>query len=88
MNDYNGWTNNETWNVNLWANNDYGIYMRKQEWLSELSAKPTAEQVKEFCSGIFPDGTGDMTADTMKGANWPELAEAWEEDWQETRSAE
>ena len=25
-NKYNGWTNYETWNVNLWLNNDQGTY--------------------------------------------------------------
>ena len=31
---YNGWTNWETWNVNLWLSNDENLYNETKELLS------------------------------------------------------
>ena len=32
---YNGWANYQTWNVSLYINNDYGMYMTALEWVKE-----------------------------------------------------
>lgn len=32
---YNGWKNYETWNVSLYINNEYGMYMTALEWVKE-----------------------------------------------------
>lgn len=29
---YNGWTNYETWLINLWIDNDLGLYEMVGEW--------------------------------------------------------
>ena len=69
---YNGWTNRETWNVNLWLFNDQNRY----EWMqaqfpSGCSGPVTAEA---FCRGIFGDKTPDKCL--LDNVNWKEVAEA------------
>lgn len=54
MNDYNGWSNYETWNVNLWLNNEELFY---REFLKCKSAKQLSEYVYDRfnSSGAFGD---------------------------------
>lgn len=35
---YNGWTNRETWVVNLWLSNDEGLYNRTREVVAQARA--------------------------------------------------
>jgi hypothetical protein len=35
-NEYSGWTNYQTWNVNLWIDNDQGLYSYWQERAAEV----------------------------------------------------
>lgn len=35
MSDYNGWKNRETWNVSLWLNNDYDMYLEAVEYMKK-----------------------------------------------------
>ena len=78
MEKYNGWTNYETWNVNLWFNNDEGLYTAKKEarvgyW--------TPAQVEGFCREMMPNGTPDFdSVNDYKAVDWQEIAEAWNEE--------
>jgi hypothetical protein len=33
--EYNGWKNRQTWNVSMWLNNDYGIYMAAVKFMEK-----------------------------------------------------
>jgi len=69
---YNGWTNYETWCVNLWLTND-------QETYSHASSLPSASAIKELvrdwkhetipCAGIF----ADLLESALQSVNWYEI---------------
>jgi hypothetical protein len=70
---YNGWANRSTWNVALWAGNDYGMYQTVE------SNKPyTKSSARRLAEEMF----GDKTPDGCKldGVNWKEIADAWNEE--------
>jgi len=87
---YNGWTNWETWQINLWLDNEEPLYRRKVSFLRSVVA-PIADlgvtdaligYVQRWCESVFPDGTPDMRGDekeTVKvqwaRVNWTEIAE-------------
>ena len=80
MEKYNGWTNRETWNVNLWVMNDEGLYSA----MHQHSQPWTAESARDFVLDILPDGTPDMSGvKDYFAVNWEEIANAWNEDQNE-----
>tara|TARA_A100001515_G_scaffold136257_1_gene127821 strand:- start:273 stop:509 length:237 start_codon:yes stop_codon:yes gene_type:complete len=69
---YNGWTNRETWNVNLWLFNDQMRYEAILSMFPKRNAGPaTAES---FCRAVFGDKTPDNCL--LDNVNWNEVAEA------------
>jgi hypothetical protein len=50
MSAYNGWTNYETWLVNLWLDNDSGSYAYVREMAEEARTNP---ERNEFAEGGF-----------------------------------
>lgn len=42
---YNGWKNYETWNVALYINNDYGLYLRATKFMTRFYKKSEGKQV-------------------------------------------
>tara|TARA_Y100000034_G_C6605299_1_gene263451 strand:- start:119 stop:343 length:225 start_codon:yes stop_codon:yes gene_type:complete len=68
--DYNGWANRATWNVNLWLGNDEEIYNLMR------SLKMTeASQFANFCGYIWGNKTPD--GDNLEDVDWQEIADAW-----------
>ena len=80
-NNYNGWTNWETWNVLIWLDNSENLYNAKESFIKQTQHKQNFEiLVKSFLTDIFPNGTPDMkSADEMKTVNYEEIAETWQE---------
>lgn len=88
---YNGWTNYETWLVNLWADNDQESYQfwREQSQAAydnaekddtftreERAALDLADELKEWYTP--PEVTGiwaDMINAALSEVNWYEIAE-------------
>ena len=79
---YNGWSNYETWNVDLWLDNEEPLYRAKQAFIKR--GRINAESVARFCFDTFPNGTPDMKhrADMAK-VNWSELADSWQAEYDE-----
>jgi len=81
-NKYNGWTNYETWNVNLWLNNDQGTY----DFIVELAkqyaddAPMLAQALESFVDELQPELEASMFSDILNAAmlevNWQEIADA------------
>lgn len=85
---YNGWSNYETWNINLWLNNEEPLYHAKTSFIhTNLALAPFDQRtarVREFCFEIFPDGTPDMDhVSDMAKVNYDELAENWLIDYED-----
>ncbi len=77
---YEGWSNWETWNVALWADNEYAVYcdrIRTASW--------DGEAVANFIAIYWPNGTPDMddTDDGYSAVNWQEIAEHWNAETEE-----
>ena len=73
MSDYNGWTNWETWNLNLWAENDEPTYRHV------IAERPyTPAKAARVAFGLFPEGTPDMDGpEELDAVDWAEIAKAW-----------
>ena len=81
MGKYNGWTNRETWNVNLWIMNGVGTSLEGLYSAMRQHSQPwTAESARDFVLDILPDGTPDMNGvKDYFAVNWEEIAAAWNE---------
>jgi hypothetical protein len=44
--EYEGWKNYATWNVSLWLNNEYGIYLGAVAFMKDYKGK---NAYKDFC---------------------------------------
>ena len=84
--EYNGWTNWETWNVALWADNEEETYKTKQRFVRGLRIVAWGYfvgHVEHFCKEIYPSGTPDMKDESeMDNVNYQEIADAWQEEYE------
>lgn len=78
---YNGWTNYETWNVNLWIFNDEINYRMFEAFAAGCGAHAiTATDAYDFFADFMNESTPDMTAEELHGrVNWDEIAESMRE---------
>lgn len=79
MSDYNGWTNKETWLVNLWLGD---LLTHEQEDGEEVTANYVREMVEEMASAAGEDGMNGLITDLLNCAlgeiNYHEIAQHYE----------
>ncbi len=86
---YNGWTNYETWLVNLWLTNEQGAAETMQEFAAASRANGEAEweladTLKEWVDGMVDESVPDngMVRDLVNAAlgsvDWREIARSIE----------
>ena len=80
-NEYNGYTNYQTWNVQMWIDNDQGLYEYSREIAADLE-KPSriADWLKDYIEDMNPvNDQASMFTDIMGHAlasvDWYEIAE-------------
>ena len=82
--DYNGWSNRETWNASLWLNNDEGLYRQAARMASTSpDADYLARDLERLCKEMWGNETPD--GDALRNVDWHEVAMGFEEDaeWEE-----
>jgi len=81
---YNGYTNYETWCINLWIDNDQGLYDMIYSAARRIAVKTSAvreiaDMVKELVEEMRPELPASMYSDLLKTAidrcNFREIAE-------------
>ena len=78
MSDYNGWLNWETWNCNLWVENDEGLYHARKDCKVGFWTPATVEG---FFREFLPNGTPDFDSPAdYKSVDWQEIADSWNEE--------
>jgi hypothetical protein len=80
---YNGWKNWATWNLELWIDNEEGIYREKQRILRRHAGEIEPHHVVTFTKTWFPDGTPDMDGKLDREIDFEEIAESWNEESKE-----
>lgn len=74
---YNGYTNRQTWALNLWFTNDYGMYQSALAWA--MHAKGDADTFKQMVRGTWHEMDTNMRLDIgadLSGVNWQEVMDS------------
>jgi hypothetical protein len=81
---YNGYTNYETWVVNLWIDNDEYTQDETRDWMTENHNTfqykfQLDEAYREFVEELFDSPTsglaGDLIGHALDNVNWKELTD-------------
>ena len=75
---FNGWANYETWNVSLYINNEYEMYMTALEWVKDRLWDKQSVDYDEFrhtMTELFGDKTPDGVSWDDDNLNREELSE-------------
>lgn len=74
----NGWTNYQTWVVNLWLTNDSDTMEHCHSLVSEGETWEGADRLKDYVEELDPDLDASMFSDllgyALTGVNWQEIA--------------
>jgi hypothetical protein len=91
---YQGWSNRETWAVNLHLSNDQGLYDQVNEMAEEVERDPfkLANRLQDFVSDelLSPDWYRDELGTAMPDAVIGiarEIGSTWRVDWNEIAKA-
>jgi hypothetical protein len=76
----NGWTNHETWLVNLWLSNDEPMYREVLNIIRRSAHEP--EAIAEYVRSMVEDTgiKGDLITYALASVNWQEIVEGFSED--------
>jgi hypothetical protein len=79
---YNGWRNYDTWNINLWVMNDelmHNRLVRECRFLNCIGSKFCADAAKQFCNKLFEFGKtpDDVNVGANSNVDWDEIADAF-----------
>jgi len=82
MANYNGWTNYETWLVNLWLGEDFAVTTNEadpevatnQHELAEAMQQWTADIVDSHVDGMESGFVLDLINAALSAVNWYEIA--------------
>jgi hypothetical protein len=84
MSEYEGWKNRATWNVALWINNEYGIYLGAVNFMKDYQGKKPYKDFIQDC-GLAGQRTPDQIAWAGKDLDYKALNDMmWElrpNDW-------
>jgi hypothetical protein len=73
--EYNGWTNWDTWNANLWLANDEGTYRQLCDRAADMTAEEFGAEARELLDGLGnPDGI------EYDNVDWEEVRQAFAEE--------
>lgn len=90
MSTYEGWSNRETWHVNLYLDNDEGMYkmvrrMTRSALRDTDSKREAVQQLASEIASLVEDGNplhdagslySDILTDALNSVNYEEIAEA------------
>ena len=95
---YNGWTNKETWLVNVWLSNDYDLYKYYLGRLNDSYGGFISDIIHELQEIVYdivredrPATNGlayDLLQSSLNVINYKELAEHYIDDIKETQGKE
>lgn len=86
---YNGWSNYETWCVNLWLSNDQGIYEAVNELIDgydeDANVIAIADDIEAFvgelpeCASVREQANfvSDLLGASLSVVDWYEIATTW-----------
>ena len=73
---YNGWTNRETWLVNLWLGDSLAEYVRDTLG-QEIDASEAESYVDDYLDSAYANGlASDLITNALGRVNWQEIANA------------
>ena len=78
--EYNGWTNRETWVVNLWLTSDECYYEELCSIIKNFEVDEQSGEIEQYVHWIIDIDDSSMTSDLLSSSlgrvNWYEIAES------------